>query len=98
MHIVTGKVVHQQFAFKKDIGRIFNYKDPTRLLKSFRDYADDNTKAFHPHRPYIKNIGMDTLYNILAFAYFIENKDLLEAGTRSISFKEELPRLKEVYQ
>lgn len=45
---------------------------------------------FGGHKPYIKNAGMDTLYNILALAFYIENKDLLEAGTRSIKFREEI--------
>ena len=40
---------------------------------------------------------MDTLYNVICFAFYFENKDLLEAGTRSIKFADELPRLKEVY-
>lgn len=98
MTIVQTKTKTQQYATKKDIARIFCYKDPTKLLKSFREYADNNESKFHPHKPYIKNAGMDTLYSIICFAYFFENKDLLEAGTRSITFKEELPRLKEAYE
>lgn len=41
---------------------------------------------------------MDTLYDILCFAYYFENKDLLESGTRSITFKQDLPRLREAYK
>lgn len=97
METVKVKKMTQKYAFSKDIGRIFNYKDPAKLLKGFREYADANPNAFKPYRPYIKNHGMDTLYDIICFAYYFENKDLLDAGTRSISFKHELPRLKEVY-
>lgn len=98
MTIFEIKIKTQQFAMTKDIARIFGYKDPAKLLKGFREYSDSNPKAFKPYKPYIKNQGMDTLYDIICFAYYFENKDLLDAGTRSISFKEELPRLREVYQ
>lgn len=98
MKVIEAINISQRYAFKKDIGRVFNYKDPAKLLKSFREYAENNANVFHPYKPFIKNAGMDTLYSIICFAYYFENKDLLEAGTRSIRFKDELPRLKEVYQ
>jgi len=98
MTIIQAVKKSQQLATRKDIAMIFGYKDPTRLLKDFRDYADHHPNAFLPYKPYIKNKGMDSLYDIICFAYYFENRDLLEASTRSISFKEELPRLKEVYQ
>ena len=97
MELVIGKTKNQHYASRKDIARIFCYKDPTRLLKGFRNYADGHPKIFEPYKPYVKNDGMDSVYDILCFAYYFENKDLLEAGTRSISFKEELARLREVY-
>lgn len=98
MEVLTVKSKTQQYASRKEIARIFCYKDPTKLLRDFREYADDHTQSFYPYRPYIKNHGMDTLYDIICFAYYFENRDLLESGTRSITFKQELPRLKEVYQ
>lgn len=98
MQLVTGVTKRQLYAKRSDIAVVFGYKNPNDLLKRFREYADDNPSVFVPYKPYIKNSGMDTLYNITCFGYFFENKDLLEAGTRSISFKKELPKLKEVYQ
>lgn len=98
MIVLQTKSKTQQYAFTKDIGRIFGYKDPVKLLKGFRDYSDSHPKAFGPYKPYLKNQGMDTLYDIICFAYYLENRDLLEAETRSINFSTELPRLKEVYQ
>lgn len=98
MEFIQAKVKTQQFASRKEVARIFCYKDPSRLLKDFREYADSHPKAFYPHKPYIKNAGMDTLYDIMSFGFYFENKDLLEADTRSISFKDDLPRLREVYQ
>lgn len=97
MMVLQTKKVSQKYALAKDIGLIFGYKDPVRLLKSYRDYADRNPNKFKSYKAYIKNKGSDTLYNIVCFAFYFENKDLLEAGTRSINFSEELPRLKEVY-
>ena len=55
MVILQTKSKAQQYAFTKDIGRIFGYKDPVKLLKGFRDYADGHPKAFGPYKPYLKN-------------------------------------------
>ncbi|MFL2078725.1 hypothetical protein [Marinilactibacillus psychrotolerans] len=98
IQLIQAVTKTQQYATRKDIARIFGYKDPTRFLKSFREYVDEHPKAFYPHKPFIENKGMYTLYDILCFAYYFENKDLLESGTRSITFKQDLPRLREAYK
>lgn len=98
MKVLTVLNKTQQYAFKKDIAKIFGYKDPSKLLKGFREYANSSPGAFKPHTPYILNKGMEPLYDIICFAYYFEYKDLLDAGSRSISFKEELPRLREAYK
>ena len=87
----------KKYASRKTIAEIFDYKNPSKLLKTFRELADEQPHIFRPYKPYVKNKGMDTLYNVICFAFYFENKDLLEAGTRSIKFTDELPRLKEVY-
>lgn len=97
MIYVEAEKTTKKYATRKTIAEIFDYKNPTSLLKTFREIADEQPHVFRPYTPYIKNNGMDTLYNIICFAFYFENKDLLEAGTRSIRFSDELPRLKEVY-
>lgn len=97
MQLVEPKPVNQIWAKRKTIAKVFDYKNPSDLLKQFRKYADDHPRVFGKHKAYLKNQGMDTLYNVLAFAFYLENKDLLEAGTRSLRFNDELDRLKEVY-
>jgi hypothetical protein len=98
MQLVATRRVTQVYASTKNIADIFGYKDPWKKLKAFREYAEANPKKFYPHKPFIKNQGMDVLYDILCFAYFFENQDFLEAGARNIpTFEKELPRLKEVY-
>ena len=87
----------KKYASRKTIAEIFDYKNPSKLLKAFRELADERPHIFRPYKQYVKNKGMDTLYNVICFAFYFENKDLLEAGTRSIKFADELPRLKEVY-
>lgn len=87
----------KKYASRKTIGEIFDYKDPSKLLRGFRQLADERPSVFKPCVPYIENKGLDRLYNIICFAFYLENKDLLESGTRSIKFSDELPRLKEVY-
>lgn len=98
MEMVSIKTKTQQWAMAKDIGRILGYKQPSLLLKRFREFADKNPNYFAPHKPYLKIQGMDTVYDILCFAFYFENRDLLDAGTRSLNFKKDLPRLREVYK
>lgn len=98
MIVLETREITQKYALRKDISKIFGYKSPERLLKDFRSFVDENPTYFKPiDKPYVKNNGFDTLYNIYAFAFYFENKDLVDAGSRSISFKKELSRLKEVY-
>ena len=97
MQVVKPRVISQQYASRKDIGKIFGYKDPTRLLQGFRAIADEHPSMFAPYTPYIKNAGMDTMYNVVCFAYYFEFKDVIETRSRITSFKKELPRLKEIY-
>lgn len=54
MNLVTSYPKTQQYATRKDISRIFCYKDPTILFKDFREYADLNEQKFFPHKPCIK--------------------------------------------
>lgn len=95
MELLTASKITAKYAQAKTIATIFNYKDCSHLLKRFREFADDNPKYFHPYKPYIKNKGISTMYSIICFAHFLENMDLVEAGRGN--FKEDLPRLKEVY-
>ncbi len=97
MQILEVRKTQQQFASRRDIGKIFGYKDPTRLLQSFREVADENPNQFKPHTPYIKNAGMETLYSVICFAYYLEFKDVVETRSRLTSFKKELPRLRKAY-
>lgn len=98
MQLIQTKKINQRYGSRQDIGNIFGYKDPTKLLKGFRDVADEWEHYFKPYTPYIKNKGMDTLYSIVCFALYLEHKDLIESGTRSINFSNELKRLKEIYE
>lgn len=94
MILMETKKKAQVWASRKNIAEIFGYKNPSDLLKNFREL---DPEIFHPYKPFVKNTGMDTMYSIICFAYYYENRDLIEAGSRSISFEKELPRLKEIY-
>lgn len=94
MILMETKKKSQVWASRKNIAEIFGYKNPSDLLKRFRELDPD---MFYPYKPFVKDTGMDTMYNIICFAYYYENRDLIEAGSRSISFEKELPRLKEIY-
>lgn len=96
MQLVQTKKVTQKYASRQDIAKIFGYKDPSKLLVSFRKHADENPNYYDPVQPYIKNRGMSPLYNVYAFAHYFQNRDLVEVD-RAVPFKEDLEDLKEVY-
>lgn len=95
MQLVHSEKTTQKYARAGEIADIFGYASPSRLLRRFREFADDNEGYFDPVKPYINNQGLSTMYNIYAFAHFFEDIDLVEAGRGN--FKKDLPRLKEVY-
>ena len=95
MQLVQTTKVTTKYVQAKGIAEIFSYKHPSRLLQRFKTFADENEGYFHPVKPYIKNQGISTMYNIYAFAHFFEDMDLVEIGRGD--FKEDLKRLKEVY-
>lgn len=97
MNIVKVNFTPQYWAFPKDIALIFGYKSPTKLLRAFRGFCDSRPNYFKPTMPYRELEGHDTVYNVFAFAHYFENKKLLDAGTRSLSFDSDLPRLVEAY-
>lgn len=98
MELVTGTRVSQKYASRKDIATIFGYKNPNALLKTFRETADKHPRLYRPYRPYIKNNGMDNLYNIVCFDFYLSNKDLIEAGTRSMKLADVKDELEEVWR
>ena len=97
MEILTVRETRQMYAFPKDIGLLFGRKAPSRLLSSFRKFCDSRPNYFHPIRPYVDMEGSGTQYNVLSFGHYFEHRDLLDSGTRSLNFKDDLERLKEVY-
>lgn len=88
---------HQVWGFQKDIAVIFSYRSPSGMLKRYRDFCDRNKSFFEPHKPYLDFEDSSYIYDIYCFAYYFENRGLLESGTRSLRFKDDLKRLKEVY-
>ncbi|TLQ49310.1 hypothetical protein FEZ33_01375 [Ruoffia tabacinasalis] len=97
MNIIKATFTPQYWALPKDIALIFGYKSPTKLLTSFRAFCDSRPNYFNPTKPYRELEGTDTIYNVYAFAHYFENRQLLDAGTRSLKFENDLPRLVEAY-
>lgn len=97
MNIIKATFTPQYWALPKDIALIFGYKSPTKLLTSFRAFCDSRPNFFNPTKPYRDLEGSETVYNIYAFAYYFEHRKLLDAGTRSLKFENDLPRLIEAY-
>lgn len=98
MQLVETKPINQVWANNNDIADIFNYKSPATILKKYRGFCDKNPIYFKPHKPYLKFHGKQW-YTIFCFAFYFENRDLLEIGSRSmqVSFQKDLERIKKVY-
>ena len=96
MQLLQTEYTTQKYASRKDIAEIFGYKDPSKLLAGFKKHADENPNYYKPVKPYVENSGMNTLYNIYAFAHYFQNRDLVEVN-RAIPFRKDLMDLKEVY-
>lgn len=97
MKVVTASFTPQYWGYPRDIAHIFGYKSPTLLLREFRQFCDKRPNYFKPAKPYIQEEGSDIRYNIFCFAHYFENKGMLDAGTRSLKFEQDLPRLIEAY-
>ena len=97
MKVITARKISQVWAFPKDIAKIFGYKSPTKLLTAFRQFCDERPNFFYPYKPYQETEGVGKIYNVICFAYYFENRQLLDAGTRSLQFEDDLERLKEIY-
>lgn len=97
MEIVKVREVTQFWAFPKDIAHIFGYKSPTKLLRAYREFCEVRPNYFKPMLPYREIPGTDTVYNVYCFAHYFENRAMLDAGTRSLNFEKDLPRIRDAY-
>ena len=97
MEQIKVRVLHQVWVYQKDIVDIFGYKSPSGLLKKFRDFCDTHPSFFSPHKPYMLHDKSLIQYDVYCFAFYFENRGLLDAGSRSIKFQDDVDRLKEVY-
>ena len=81
--------------YPKDVQWLIGRKKTAtfEFLKEFKNFVEKRPNYFNPVKPIV-----DGQYNCLALMHFYENRNLLNAGSRSLNFKEDLPRLKEVYQ
>lgn len=95
MNIVTAIPITQYWAYPADIAVMFGYKYPTKILASFREFCDSRPNYFNPATPYLEN--GEKQYNVLCFAHYYEHRKQLDAGSRSVSFQKDLPRLREAY-
>lgn len=98
MEVLKVREATPLWAFPKDIAKLFGYKSPTKLLTSFRDFCEKRPNYFNPHTPWVVTEGEGKIYNVICFAHYFEHRFLLDAGTRSLSFEDDLDRLEEVYR
>ena len=98
MEMVKPIKVLSPWLFNKDAGKLVGLKNPSVLLKNFREFSDKNPSYFKGFKPYLKFDGHDTQYNLYCFVHYYENRYFLDQGVRSIKFdRSEAKRIRETY-
>lgn len=99
MEIINVKPVIQAWLYPRHVAVLIGAKatKTSNFLRDFEAFVAKRPNYFNPVKPMITGEGRDAMYNFYAIAHYHENKDLLDAGTRSLNFKEDLKRLKEAY-
>lgn len=99
MQLIESKKVSQAWVYPEQIKEIFNYKDPSKKLRAFREFV-----LAHPHyykwfkQCWLGKSIKDFQYAFIPLAHFWENQTLLESGSRSIKFDlSEIERIRIVY-
>lgn len=95
MNVIKASFMPVYWAYPNTISIICGYKHPAKILKSFREFCEKRPNYFSPCRPYHTN--GEPQYNVYCFMHYYENRKLLDSGTRSLKFKDDLPRIIEAY-
>lgn len=98
MEVVKVRAMHSPYVYAKDIKVLINQKNVSNFLRDFREFVDENPSYFSPYRGYHKRTGKDALYDVIPILWFNENKEFATAGSRTVTFKQDLPRLKELVE
>lgn len=98
MEIVKVRAMHSPYVYAKDIKVLINQKNVSNFLRDFREFVDENPTYFSPYRGYHKTDSKDALYDVLPIIWYHENKSFANAGSRTVTFKQDLPRLKELVE
>ncbi|WP_419986205.1 hypothetical protein [Aerococcus viridans] len=96
VEVVKVRAMHSPYVYAKDIKVLINQKNVSNFLRDFREFVDENPSYFSPYRGYHKRSGKDSLYDVIPILWFNENKEFATAGSRTVTFKQDLPRLKEI--
>ncbi len=98
MEIITIVPVAQQWLTAKDVEKLIGRKrsSTNTFLNSFKDFVEDRPNFFKGIKPIAKHDNSTPLYNYWAINCYIENKDLLDARSRSINFKDYIKEKREL--
>lgn len=97
MNAIKVKTITPWVIMPKDFKRMINRKNISALLKDFRDFVDRNPNYYYPFQGYIK-WNNESQYEIFPLIHYYMNKHLLDANTRSIKFKDDLKRVKDMVE
>lgn len=99
MQLIESKKVSQAWVYPEQIKEIFNYKDPSKKLKAFREFVQAHPNYYKWFKQcWLGKSIKDFQYAFIPLAHFWENQSLLEAGSRSIKFDlSEIERIRITY-
>lgn len=96
MEVVTSVNFMPIAAYPKQLGEMIGRKSLTKELQDYRKFIEKNPSHFGKWIPVYEIEGSDRLYDVVCFLHWMGHKDLLKAGSRSVKFKDDLPRISEM--
>ena len=98
MEIVKVREIHGIYVYAREVKVLIGLKNVSKFLQDFRNFVDENPNYFSPYRGYHHAKGKDTKYDVLPIIWYHENKSFANAGSRTVTFKQDLPRLKKLLE
>lgn len=96
MEIVVPIEINQMRLYKRHIAKLTGQARGGPLAKEFTNFVKSRPSYFGKWKPLIEGDGLDPQYDLVCFIHWYDNRALLNAGSRHISFERDLPRIIEM--
>ena len=90
----------QLYGFASDCGKLVGRKNPTPLLKGFKEFVRKRPNYYNliSRKPYVEIDKGLVSYNLICFLHYFTNRDLLDSGSRSVKLEDDIEGLKVTFQ